>query len=116
MPSSPDDIIKKCHVGEKVKQISSGETVHFSHNHNHLGNTNLGPVHYLHELPQAAEERYAELFKQLDRKGSEHLLVLSKTKRQKKILNLISRAKKRIFFKLIKIWCFLFSFAFYTFH
>lgn len=27
------------------------------------------PVHYLHELPLAAEERYAELFKQLDRNG-----------------------------------------------
>lgn len=76
MPSSPDDIIKKCHVGEKVKHVNSIESVHnhtiAQHHHNHYGNANLGPVHYLHELPQAAEERYAELFKQLDRKGSNH--------------------------------------------
>lgn len=87
MPSSPDDIIKKCHVGEKVKQTNIGETVHNhnltqhhhnnnhnnNHNHNHHVMTNFGPVHYLHELPQAAEERYAEIFKQLDRKGSNNL-------------------------------------------
>lgn len=33
------------------------------------GNGAGRPVHYLHELPHAAEERYAELFKQLDRNG-----------------------------------------------
>lgn len=37
------------------------------------GNTAGRPVHYLHELPHAAEERYAELFKQLDRNGKQIL-------------------------------------------
>lgn len=36
-----------------------------------IGNSAGRPVHYLHELPHAAEERYAELFKQLDRNGKQ---------------------------------------------
>lgn len=36
-----------------------------SHNHN-----NYLPVHYLHELPQADEERLERLFKKLDRDGN----------------------------------------------
>lgn len=38
------------------------------------GNIAGRPVHYLHELPHAAEERYAELFKQLDRNGKTSML------------------------------------------
>lgn len=58
MPSSSaNEIIKKCHdVGEKLS------TQHHSNNK---------PVHYLHELPHAAELRYEELFRQLDRNGEE---------------------------------------------
>lgn len=61
MPSSSaNEIIKKCHdVGEKLS----------AHHHNHNAASNNKPVHYLHELPHAAEERYEELFKQLDRNG-----------------------------------------------
>lgn len=64
--SSADEIIKKCHdVGEKL-QAESKNVNTAGHHHN---NTNNPPVHYLHELPLAAEKRYETLFNQLDRKG-----------------------------------------------
>lgn len=77
MPSSKtqsaDDIIKKCHdVGEKLMQVGGGVD---SSKNAAIGNSAGRPVHYLHELPHAAEERYAELFKRLDRNGKHSHLV-----------------------------------------
>lgn len=75
MPSSQsaDDIIKKCHdVGEKLMHagVEASKNVNINTNLSNNNTTGLfGPVHYLHELPLAAEERYAEIFKQLDRNG-----------------------------------------------
>lgn len=69
MPSSSpaDEIIKHCHdVGEKL-QVESKSVNTAAHQHP----TANKPVHYLHELPLAAEKRYESLFKQLDRSGNE---------------------------------------------
>lgn len=65
MPSSSaDEIIKKCHdVGEKLQAESKNVNTAALHH------TNTKPVHYLHELPLAAEKRYETLFNQLDRNG-----------------------------------------------
>lgn len=65
--SSPaDKIIKKYHdVGEKF-QAESKNVNTAGHHHT---NTNNHAVHYLHELPLAAEQRYETLFNQLDRNG-----------------------------------------------
>lgn len=79
-PQSADDIIKKCHdVGGKLMQVGGGgggtnnveaTTKNATQPHVTAAVNGAGrPVHYLHELPHAAEERYAELFKQLDRNG-----------------------------------------------
>lgn len=71
MPTSnsqrADDIFKKCHdVGEKL--IQAGVDA------NKATPTTTSAaavrVHYLHELPHAAEERYSDIFKQLDRNGA----------------------------------------------
>lgn len=78
-PQSADDIIKKCHdVGGKFMQVGGGGGVDTTSKNatiqQHVtaaGNGAGRPVHYLHELPHAAEERYAELFKQLDRNGEQ---------------------------------------------
>ncbi|XP_031638384.1 calcium-binding mitochondrial carrier protein SCaMC-3-like [Contarinia nasturtii] len=66
--SSADEIIKKCHdVGEKL-QTESGKNVNTAgHHHTNISNHQ---VHYLHELPLAAEKRYEMLFSQLDRNGN----------------------------------------------
>lgn len=59
-PQTADDIFKKCQdVGEKFMQAGVDK---------HHG-TVADRVHYLHELPHAAEERYSEIFRQLDRNG-----------------------------------------------
>lgn len=64
--SSADEIIKKCHdVGEKLQSESKNVN---TAGHHHT-NTSNHPVHYLHELPLAAEKRYETLFSQLDRNG-----------------------------------------------
>lgn len=70
-PQSADDIIKKCHdVGEKLMQVGSVDSTSKNATTQHVNVAGgVRPVHYLHELPHAAEERYAELFKQLDRNG-----------------------------------------------
>lgn len=75
-PSAPDEIIKKCHEHETHKTVadmSNNYVTPISNNHPTSGNNNSrnisGPVHYLHELPHAAEERYAQVFNKLDRKG-----------------------------------------------
>lgn len=66
--SSADEIIKKCHdVGEKL-QTESGKNVNTA-GHHHTNISNHHQVHYLHELPLAAEKRYETLFSQLDRNG-----------------------------------------------
>lgn len=69
VPPAADEIIKKCHVHETQKSLTLADAS--NSNATQLGNTNsnLGPVHYLHELPHAEEERYAQLFSKLDRKG-----------------------------------------------
>lgn len=68
--SSADEIIKKCHdVGEKL-QAESKNVNTAGHHH---PNTSNHPVHYLHELPLAAEQRYELLFNQLDRNGNEKI-------------------------------------------
>lgn len=71
MPPAADEIIKKCHVHETQKSLTLGDASSSNATQTQLGNTisNLGPVHYLHELPHAEEERYAQLFSKLDRKG-----------------------------------------------
>lgn len=72
-----DDIIKKCHnVGEKLLQSSetNKNVVPSSTTITPLGIGPAGRVHYLHELPHAAEERYADIFRQLDRKGDSFVL------------------------------------------
>lgn len=67
--SSADEIIKKCHdVGEKL-QAESKNVNTAGHHHT---NTSNHPVHYLHELPLAAEQRYETLFNQLDRNGNKN--------------------------------------------
>lgn len=71
MPSSAstsaDEIIKKCHdVGEKLQSESKSVNT-AAHHHTSASK----PVHYLHELPLAAETRYETLFNQLDRSGNE---------------------------------------------
>lgn len=66
--SSADEIIKKCHNdGEKLQTDSKNlnTAVH------HQTNLSNHQVHYLHELPHAAEKRYETLFSQLDRNGME---------------------------------------------
>lgn len=64
--SSADEIIKKYHdVGEKFQADSKNSN---TAGHHHT-NTSNHPVHYLHELPLAAEKRYETLFNQLDRSG-----------------------------------------------
>lgn len=69
--SSADEIIKKCHdVGEKL-QAESKNVNTAGHHHT---NTSNHPVHYLHELPLAAEKRYETLFSQLDRNGMKSIL------------------------------------------
>lgn len=66
--SSADEIIKHCHdVSEKL-QVES-KSVNTAANQLPTANK---PVHYLHELPLAAERRYESLFKQLDRSGNEN--------------------------------------------
>lgn len=65
--SSADEIIKKCHVvGEKLQ--AETKNVNTAAHHHTIANK---PVHYLHELPLAAEKRYETLFNQLDRNGNE---------------------------------------------
>lgn len=69
--SSADEIIKKCHdVGGKL-QAESKNVNTAGHHHT---NTSNHPVHYLHELPLAAEKRYETLFSQLDRNGMKSIL------------------------------------------
>lgn len=71
--SSADEIIKKCHdVGEKLQ----AETKSINTAGHHHTNTSNHPVHYLHELPHAAEQRYETLFSQLDRNGKKSILIL----------------------------------------
>lgn len=68
MSSPSAEIIKKCHdVGEKLQ--AENKSVNTA-GHHHT-NTSNHPVHYLHELPLAAEKRYEILFSQLDRNGME---------------------------------------------
>lgn len=68
--SSADEIIKKCHdVGEKLQ--AENKNVNTA-GHHHATASNH-PVHYLHELPLAAEKRYGTLFSQLDRSGTKSM-------------------------------------------
>lgn len=76
MPTSQsqtaDDIIKKCQdVGEKFIQVGGDANKNNEKLHPNMPiSTNAADrVHYLHELPLAAEERYADIFRQLDRNG-----------------------------------------------
>lgn len=70
--SSADEIIKKCHdVGEKL-QAESKNVNTAAHHHT---NTSNHPVHYLHELPLAAEKRYETLFSHLDRNGRKSIAI-----------------------------------------
>lgn len=72
--SSADEIIKKCHdVGEKL-QAESKNVNTAGHHHTNTNTTSNHPVHYLHELPLAAEKRYETLFSQLDRNGMKSIL------------------------------------------
>lgn len=64
--SSADKFIKHCHVSGKL-QVENKSVSTAAHQHP-IANK---PVHYLHELPLAAEKRYESLFKQLDRSGNE---------------------------------------------
>lgn len=70
--SSADEIIKKYHdVGEKFQ----AETKNVNTAGHHHTNTSNHPVHYLHELPLAAEKRYETLFSQLDRNGMKSIRI-----------------------------------------
>lgn len=68
MPSaSADHIIKKCHDVDELLQMDN-KNVNTTAAHSN-SSVNTKPVHYLHELPLAAETRYENLFNQLDRSG-----------------------------------------------
>lgn len=68
MPSSSaDQIIKKCHDVDELLQQTENKNANSTTTHH--ANVDNKPVHYLHELPLAAEKRYENLFNQLDRNG-----------------------------------------------
>lgn len=68
--SSADRIIKQCHDVDELLQSDNSKNPTTTTT-NHHTNVDNKPVHYLHELPLAAEKRYELLFNQLDRNGNE---------------------------------------------